>query len=71
MTISNRTPLLDTIKTPEDLRKLEPDQLQQVADEVAAAAATEVNGGVEVDLRSPWETFKIDARGISKLCIIK
>ncbi len=34
MTISNRTPLLDTVKTPEDLRKLDPDQLPQLADEL-------------------------------------
>ncbi|HZV20536.1 MAG TPA: 1-deoxy-D-xylulose-5-phosphate synthase N-terminal domain-containing protein, partial [Hyphomicrobiales bacterium] len=34
MTISNRTPLLDTIKIPEDLRKLDPDQLPQLADEL-------------------------------------
>ncbi|MGO9483319.1 MAG: 1-deoxy-D-xylulose-5-phosphate synthase [Rhodomicrobium sp.] len=34
MTISNRTPLLDTVHTPEDLRKLDPDQLPQLADEL-------------------------------------
>ena len=26
------TPLLDTVKTPTDLRKLQPDQLRQLAD---------------------------------------
>src|ERR1700756_2156719 len=30
----SKTPLLDTIKTPEDLRKLKPDQMRQVADEL-------------------------------------
>ncbi len=47
MTISNRTPLLDTIKLPEDLRKLEPDQLQQVADELRHELidAVSVTGG--------------------------
>ncbi len=47
MTISNRTPLLDTIKFPEDLRKLEPDQLQQVADELRTELieAVSVTGG--------------------------
>ncbi len=47
MTISNRTPLLDTIKFPQDLRKLEPDQLQQVADELRAELidAVSVTGG--------------------------
>ncbi len=47
MTISNRTPLLDTIPFPEDLRKLEPDQLQQVADELRNELidAVSVTGG--------------------------
>ncbi len=47
MTISNRTPLLDTIGFPEDLRKLEPDQLQQVADELRTEVidAVSVTGG--------------------------
>jgi 1-deoxy-D-xylulose-5-phosphate synthase len=30
------TPLLDTVKTPDDLRKLQPEQLQQLADELRA-----------------------------------
>ena len=33
------TPLLDTIKTPQDLRKLRPDQMRQVADELRQAEA--------------------------------
>jgi 1-deoxy-D-xylulose-5-phosphate synthase len=47
VTISNRTPLLDTIKTPEDLRKLDPDQLPQLADEVRNEMidAVSVTGG--------------------------
>ncbi len=47
MTISNRTPLLDTIHNPADLRKLEPDQLQQVADELRHELidAVSVTGG--------------------------
>ena len=47
MTISNRTPLLDTIEFPHDLRKLDPDQLQQVADElrVELIDAVSVTGG--------------------------
>ena len=47
MTISNRTPLLDAIKNPEDLRKLDPDQLSQVADELRTELidAVSVTGG--------------------------
>ena len=47
MTISNRTPLLDTIKTPEDLRKLDPELLRQVADELRneLVDAVSVTGG--------------------------
>ena len=47
MTISNRTPLLDTVKTPEDLRKLDPDQLRQLADELRTEVvdAVSVTGG--------------------------
>ena len=47
MTISNRTPLLDTIKLPEDLRKLDPDQLPQLADELRTELidAVSVTGG--------------------------
>ncbi len=47
MTISNRTPLLDTIQFPADLRKLDPDQLQQVADELRTEMidAVSVTGG--------------------------
>ena len=45
MTVSSKTPLLDQIKTPQDLRRLEPSQLRQVADElrretIDAVAAT-------------------------------
>ncbi len=41
------TPLLDTIKTPEDLRKLRPDQMRQVADELRQETidAVSVTGG--------------------------
>ncbi len=47
MTISNRTPLLDTIKSPQDLRNLDPDQLQQVVDELRYEVidAVSVTGG--------------------------
>jgi 1-deoxy-D-xylulose-5-phosphate synthase len=34
VTVSSKTPLLDQIKTPQDLRRLEPSQLRQVADEL-------------------------------------
>src|ERR1700722_17231440 len=34
VTVSSKTPLLDQIKTPNDLRRLEPGQLRQVADEL-------------------------------------
>jgi 1-deoxy-D-xylulose-5-phosphate synthase len=41
------TPLLDTVKLPEDLRKLRPDQLQQLADELRLETidAVSVTGG--------------------------
>jgi len=41
------TPLLDTIKTPQDLRNLRPDQMRQVADELRqeTIAAVSVTGG--------------------------
>jgi 1-deoxy-D-xylulose-5-phosphate synthase len=39
----SQTPLLDTIKTPEDLRKLPPKQLRQVADELRAATIDTVS----------------------------
>ena len=41
------TPLLDTIKTPQDLRKLRPDQMRQVADELRQETidAVSVTGG--------------------------
>ena len=41
------TPLLDTIKTPEDLRKLRPEQMRQVADELRqeTISAVSVTGG--------------------------
>jgi 1-deoxy-D-xylulose-5-phosphate synthase len=47
VTISNRTPLLDTIRFPADLRKLDPDQLRQVADELRfeLIEAVSVTGG--------------------------
>jgi 1-deoxy-D-xylulose-5-phosphate synthase len=45
--ISNRTPLLDTVNTPEDLRKLDQDQLPQLADELRSEVidAVSVTGG--------------------------
>ena len=43
----NKTPLLDTIRTPEDLRKLKAEQVQQVADELRQETidAVSVTGG--------------------------
>jgi 1-deoxy-D-xylulose-5-phosphate synthase len=43
----SQTPLLDTIKTPEDLRKLKPEQMRQVADELRQETidAVSVTGG--------------------------
>ncbi|WP_288415896.1 1-deoxy-D-xylulose-5-phosphate synthase N-terminal domain-containing protein, partial [uncultured Novosphingobium sp.] len=34
MTADPATPLLDTVNTPDDLRKLKPTQLRQLADEL-------------------------------------
>ncbi len=47
MTVSSKTPLLDQIKTPEDLRRLQPDKLRQVADELRQETidAVAVTGG--------------------------
>ena len=47
MTVSSKTPLLDQIKTPEDLRRLEPGKLRQVADELRQETidAVAVTGG--------------------------
>ncbi|MGC1542267.1 MAG: 1-deoxy-D-xylulose-5-phosphate synthase N-terminal domain-containing protein, partial [Xanthobacteraceae bacterium] len=47
MTVSSKTPLLDQIKTPEELRRLEPNQLRQVADELRRETidAVAVTGG--------------------------
>jgi 1-deoxy-D-xylulose-5-phosphate synthase len=47
VTVSSKTPLLDQIKTPDDLRRLQPDQLQQVADELRRETidAVAVTGG--------------------------
>jgi 1-deoxy-D-xylulose-5-phosphate synthase len=47
VTISNRFPLLDTIRVPADLRKLDPEQLPQLADELRAELidAVSVTGG--------------------------
>src|ERR1700742_3394439 len=39
----SQTPLLDTIKLPADLRKLEPEQLRQVADELRAETISAVS----------------------------
>ena len=45
--MSESTPLLDTIRAPEDLRKLPEGQLRQVADELRAEtiSAVSVTGG--------------------------
>ena len=47
MTVSSKTPLLDQIKTPQDLRCLEPSQLRQIADELRRETidAVAVTGG--------------------------
>ena len=47
MTVSSKTPLLDQIKTPQDLRRLQPSQLRQVADELRRETidAVAVTGG--------------------------
>jgi 1-deoxy-D-xylulose-5-phosphate synthase len=47
VTVSSKTPLLDQIKTPQDLRQLEPSQLRQVADELRRDTidAVAVTGG--------------------------
>ena len=47
MTVSSKTPLLDQIKTPKDLRRLEPSQLRQLADELRRETidAVAVTGG--------------------------
>jgi 1-deoxy-D-xylulose-5-phosphate synthase len=47
VTVSSKTPLLDHIKTPDDLRHLEPAQLRQVADELRRETidAVAVTGG--------------------------
>jgi len=47
VTVSSKTPLLDQIKTPEDLRRLEPAQLRQFADELRQETidAVAVTGG--------------------------
>jgi 1-deoxy-D-xylulose-5-phosphate synthase len=42
MTISFETPLLDTVSTPADLRKLKPEQLRQLADELRAETISAV-----------------------------
>jgi 1-deoxy-D-xylulose-5-phosphate synthase len=47
VTVSSKTPLLDDIKNPDDLRRLEPSQLRQVADELRQETidAVAVTGG--------------------------
>ncbi len=47
MTPGSKTPLLDRISVPEDIRKLRPDQLRQVSDELRAETidAVSVTGG--------------------------
>ena len=47
MTVPSKSPLLDRVKTPSDLRKLDPGQLRQVADELRQETidAVAVTGG--------------------------
>ena len=47
MTSYSKTPLLDTIRTPDDLRKLKIEQVRQVADELRQETidAVSVTGG--------------------------
>jgi 1-deoxy-D-xylulose-5-phosphate synthase len=47
VTVSSKTPLLDQIKTPQNLRRLEPSQLRQLADELRRETidAVAVTGG--------------------------
>ncbi|MFC7334412.1 1-deoxy-D-xylulose-5-phosphate synthase [Rhodocista pekingensis] len=47
MMVESKTPLLDTVNTPEDLRKLDPSQLRQLADELRTETinAVSVTGG--------------------------
>ena len=47
VTVFSKTPLLDTIHTPEDLRRLKVEQVQQVADELRLETidAVSVTGG--------------------------
>ena len=47
MTVISRTPLLDCVKTPSDLRRLDPSQLRQLADELRQETidAVAVTGG--------------------------
>jgi len=47
VTVSSKTPLLDQIKTPQDIRQLEPSQLRQLADELRRETidAVAVTGG--------------------------
>ncbi len=47
MTVASRTPLLDRVKTPSDLRQLDPSQLRQLADELRQETidAVAVTGG--------------------------
>src|ERR1700761_9773553 len=47
VTVFSKTPLLDTIRTPDDLRRLKVDQIRQVADELRQETidAVSVTGG--------------------------
>src|SRR5476651_2056078 len=47
LTVFSKTPLLDTIRTPEDLRRLKVEQVQQVADELRQETidAVSITGG--------------------------
>src|SRR3981189_3237076 len=47
VTIASKTPLLDTVHVPADLRRLDPSQLRQLADELRAETidAVSITGG--------------------------
>ena len=49
MTSFSKTPLLDTIRTPDDLRKLKVEQVRQVADELRQETIDAVSGNCDED----------------------
>ena len=54
MTTFSKTPLLDTIRTPEDLRRLKIDQVRQVADELRQETIDAVMRGNPIQLPDHW-----------------